>query len=60
MIHGEKAHSKYMGETAYQQLTTANKEFKEIPNAYHVDLYDNLDVIPFDYITQFINTNLNK
>jgi hypothetical protein len=60
MIHGEKAHSKYMGETAYQQLTTANKEFKEIPNAYHVDLYDNLDVIPFDYISQFINNNLNK
>ena len=60
MIHRELAHSKYMGVTAYQTLTTANKEFLEIPNAYHVDLYDNLEVIPFDYITQFINTNLNK
>jgi len=60
MIHGELAHSLYMGETAYQNLKTTNKEFMKIPNAYHVDLYDNLDVIPFDYITQFINTNLNK
>ena len=60
MIHGELAHSLYMGETAYQNLNTANKEFRKITGAYHVDLYDNLDVIPFDYISQFINNNLNK
>ena len=58
MIHGELAHSLYMGETAYQKLETANKEFMQISNAYHVDLYDNVDVIPFDYMAEFINKNI--
>jgi len=60
MIHGELAHSLYMGETAYQKLKTPNKEFMKIPNAYHIDLYDNVDVIPFDHMAEFINNNLNK
>ena len=60
MIHGELAHSLYMGETAYQKLQTSNKEFMKIPNAYHCDLYDNVNVIPFDYMAEFINNNLNK
>ena len=58
MIYGELAHSKYMGETAYQKLETANKEFMQISNAYHIDLYDNVDVIPFDYMAEFINKNI--
>ncbi len=58
MIHGELPHSLYMGETAYQKLETANKEFMQISNAYHVDLYDNVDVIPFDYMAEFINKNI--
>ena len=60
MIHGELAHSLYMGETAYQKLKTPNKEFMKIPNAYHIDLYDNVDVIPFDHMAEFINNILNK
>ena len=58
MIHGENAHSFYMGNDAFSKLTGTNKEFKSIPGAYHCDLYDNLEVIPFDYITQFINQHL--
>ena len=53
------AHSLYMGRDAYTKLTTSVKEFMEIPGAYHCDLYDNLDVIPFDYIKVFINNHLN-
>ena len=60
MIHGELAHSLYMGEDAYQNLNTPNKEFRKIPDAYHCDLYDNVNVIPFDYMAEFINNNLNK
>ena len=58
MIHGENADSFYMGNEAFTKLTGGNKEFKTIPGAYHCDLYDNLDVIPFDYFTQFINEHL--
>ncbi|MFL6591148.1 MAG: alpha/beta hydrolase [Luteimonas sp.] len=56
-VHGEKAHSRYFSETAY----AAAKEPKElviIPGANHVDLYDRVDVIPFDKFTAFFNTNL--
>ena len=58
VIHGEKAHSFYFGEDAFKKLTGKNKEFLKIPNAYHCDLYDNLKVIPFDYMKEFINKNL--
>lgn len=63
IIHGEKAHSCYMGKDAYQNMIknskyTDNKELMLIPNAVHTDLYDNLDVIPFDKIEDFFNKNL--
>ena len=58
MIHGELAHSYYMGQTAYEKLKGDNKEFLAIPGAYHCDLYDNLTAIPFDKITEFMNNNL--
>lgn len=61
MIHGEKAHSCYFTKDAYANMTSgegekwaANKEMLIIPDAVHTDLYDNLDVIPFDKIEEFI------
>ena len=60
MIHGEKAHSRYFSEDAYKRLTTDNKELMIIPGANHVDLYDNLDVIPFDKIEDFLKKALEK
>ncbi len=53
MIHGEKAHSRYFSEDAFKRLTGDNKELLIIPGACHVDLYDNLAVIPFDRIERF-------
>ena len=35
----------------------ANKELYTISNAVHTDLYDNLDVIPFDKIQKFFEQN---
>lgn len=58
MIHGEKAHSKYFSEDAFQKLKGNNKELLIIEDANHVDLYDNLEKIPFDEIETFFNKNL--
>ena len=54
MIHGEKAHSRYFSEDAFKRLKGDNKQLLIIPGASHVDLYDNLSVIPFDTIEQFL------
>lgn len=58
MIHGEKAHSRYFSEDAYKRLTGSNKELLIILGANHVDLYDKIDVIPFDKIDGFFKNAL--
>lgn len=58
IIHGEKAHSRYFGEDAFKKLKGDNKELLIIPGASHVDLYDRLDLIPFDKMVTFFNSNL--
>lgn len=58
MIHGEKAHSLYFSQDAFKKLQGKNKELMIIPNAVHTDLYDRLDIIPFDKIEKFFNENL--
>lgn len=63
IIHGEKAHSCYMGKDAYANMVkdnpyAGNKELHLIPNAVHTDLYDRIDVIPFDKMEAFFKENL--
>ena len=58
MIHGEKAHSRYFSEDAFKKLKGDNKELFIIDGANHVDLYDNLEKIPFDKIEKFFTTYL--
>jgi len=58
MIHGEKAHSCYMSTDEFEKLTGDNKELLIIPDAVHTDLYDNLEIIPFEKIATFYNENL--
>lgn len=58
MIHGEKAHSRYFSEDAFKKLKGDNKELLIVEGANHVDLYDNLEKIPFDKIETFFNTYL--
>ena len=57
LIHGEKAHSRYFSETAFAAAAQP-KELLIIPGANHVDLYDRLDLIPFDRMAAFFETNL--
>lgn len=58
VIHGEKAHSCYFGKDAFAKLKGDNKELMIIPGAVHTDLYDQVDVIPFDKMTEFFKKNL--
>jgi fermentation-respiration switch protein FrsA (DUF1100 family) len=57
-VHGEKAHSRYFSETAYANAAEP-KELMIIPGAVHTDLYDKVDVIPFDKLTSFFNQHLS-
>jgi len=57
LIHGEKAHSRYFSETAYKAAAEP-KELLIIKGANHVDLYDQMDKIPFDKLTAFFQTHL--
>lgn len=58
LIHGEKAHSRYFSEGAYEKLTGDNKELLIIAGASHVDLYDRTDVIPFEKLRIFFEEHL--
>ena len=63
IMHGDKAHSFYFGKDAYDAMIqgskyTENKELLVIPGAVHTDLYDNLDVIPFDKMDDFFKRNM--
>ena len=56
-IHGENAHSRYFSETAYEAAAEP-KELLIVPGANHTDLYDKVDVIPFDRIETFFEQAL--
>ena len=61
LVHGEKAHSRYMSEDTFKLLKGDNKELFIVPNANHTDLYDggvNHNLIPFNKIESFIKGNL--
>jgi uncharacterized protein len=56
-IAGENAHSREFSDEAYR-LAAEPKELVIIPGAGHVDLYDRVNLIPFDKLTTFFQTNL--
>lgn len=63
LIHGEKAHSRYFSEYAFERMAgrrvEGNKELLIIPGASHVDLYDDVaGVIPYDKMESFFKANL--
>lgn len=57
IIAGEKAHSRYFSEDAYK-MANEPKELMVIPNAVHVDLYDKIDIIPFNKLEAFFKEHL--
>lgn len=58
VIAGEKAHSRYFSEDAFKKLKGDNKELIIVPGAWHTDLYDQMNYIPFDKIDAFYQTYL--
>lgn len=63
MIHGENAHSCYFSRDAFENMTKGNKysdnkELLIIPGAVHTDLYDQVNVIPFQKMEHFFRKYL--
>lgn len=58
LVHGEKAHSCYFSKDTFKMLKGDNKELVIIPDAVHTDLYDKMEVIPFDKMADFFKANL--
>ena len=58
LVHGEKAHSCYFSKDVFEQLKGDHKELLIIPGAVHTDLYDQVDIIPFDKLAEFFRENL--
>ncbi|RZJ91039.1 MAG: alpha/beta hydrolase [Chryseobacterium sp.] len=57
LIAGANAHSRYFSEDIFK-VANEPKELVSIPNTVHVDLYDKVDVIPFDKLEGFFRSNL--
>ena len=53
IVHGDQAHSYYFGKDAFAKLKGANKQMLTVKGASHCDLYDQIDIIPFDEISAF-------
>lgn len=58
LVHGEDAHSCYFSKDAFLKLTGDNKELLLIPQAVHIDLYDQTSIIPFEKMEAFFRKAL--
>lgn len=50
-------HSRYFSEDAYERAAEP-KELYIVPGARHIDLYDRVDMIPFDKLETFFKESL--
>lgn len=53
IVHGDRAHSYYFGKDTFAKLKGDNKQLRTVKGADHCDLYDQLDIIPFNEIAAF-------
>lgn len=64
LVHGEKAHSLYFSEAAFEVLSRgihpSNKELLVVSGANHTDLYDQVDKIPFETIQAFFTRSFEE
>jgi fermentation-respiration switch protein FrsA (DUF1100 family) len=56
-ITGDQAHSRIFSQQAFRKASEP-KELVVVPNAGHVDLYDQMNVIPWDKLTSFFTEHL--
>jgi fermentation-respiration switch protein FrsA (DUF1100 family) len=57
LIAGENAHSRYYSEDVFEAASDP-KELLIVPGADHVDLYDQMNLIPFDKLALFFGQHL--
>ena len=57
LVIDETAHSRYFSEDVYKQAAEP-KELYIVPGAGHVNLYDRVNVIPWDKLTNFFNASM--
>jgi fermentation-respiration switch protein FrsA (DUF1100 family) len=57
LITGENAHSRYFSDDVFAQAP-GPKDLVVVPGARHIDLYDRVDLIPFDRIAAFFSESL--
>lgn len=58
LVAGADAHSRYYSEDVHAAAPD-DVELVIVPDADHVDLYDNTDLIPFDRLDEFFTKNLS-
>ena len=58
-ITGDHAHSRIFSEHAFKKASEP-KELSIVPNAGHVDLYDRVNLIPWDKLTSFFTEHLKS
>ncbi len=58
LVAGENAHSRFFSEQAFERAADP-KELFIVPGAGHVDLYDKVDLIPWDKLQAFFNEHLS-
>jgi fermentation-respiration switch protein FrsA (DUF1100 family) len=56
-ITGDQAHSREFSEDAYRRAAEP-KELHFVAGAGHVDLYDRVDLIPFDKLASYFSRHL--
>jgi fermentation-respiration switch protein FrsA (DUF1100 family) len=56
-ITGDQAHSREFSEDAYKRAAEP-KELVYVPGAGHVDLYDRVNLIPWDKLEAFFSRHL--
>lgn len=57
LVAGETAHSRYFSEDAYK-MAAEPRELYIVKGAGHVDLYDRVNLIPFDKLASFFQQHL--
>ena len=58
LVAGENAHSRFFSEQAFDRAAEP-KELFIVPGAGHVDLYDKVDLIPWDKLQAFFDQHLS-
>ena len=58
LVAGDQAHSRFFSEQAHARAAEPRELFL-VPGAGHVDLYDKMDLIPFEKLQAFFGANLS-